>query len=91
MTYIMRKKALKKMFLSIKGIYYQAEILGQKITWIAPYKFKQTVPADVDLKVMLTFLEFYEVLLHFTNYKLYHSEGMYVSDTHRLCASSEPS
>jgi pescadillo len=76
LTYVMRKRCLQKMFLSIKGIYYQAEILGQKITWIAPYRFKQTVPADVDVRVMLTFLEFYEVLLHFTNYKLFHSEGL---------------
>ena len=61
LTYIMRKRCLQKMFLSIKGIYYQAEILGQKITWIAPYRFKQIVPEDVDVRVMLTFLEFYEV------------------------------
>lgn len=76
MTFIIRKRCLKKMFLSIKGIYYQAEIMGQKITWIAPYKFKQSVPGDVDMRVMLTFLEFYEVLLHFTNYRLFHAEGL---------------
>jgi len=83
--YVMRKRCLKKIFLSIKGIYYQAEIMGQKITWIVPYKFKQTVPIDVDMRVMLTFLEFYEVLLHFTNYKLYHSEGLaYPPDVDRV-------
>ena len=42
--YIIRSKSLKKCFLSIKGIYYQAEIMGEKVTWIVPYKFSQHVP-----------------------------------------------
>ena len=33
----------------------------------------QVLPADVDYRVMLTFLEFYQTLLQFVNYKLYHS------------------
>ena len=31
------------------------------------------LPADVDYRVMLTFLEFYQTLLQFVNFKLYHS------------------
>lgn len=63
--------------------------MGQKVTWIAPFKFKQTVPLDVDMRVMLTFLEFYEVLLHFTNYKLYNSEGLsYPPDIEQVFANS---
>jgi len=76
LSFVMHKGCLKKTFLSIKGIYYQAEVMGQSITWVAPYKFKQVVPTDVDMRVMLTFLEFYETLLHFTNYKLYNASGL---------------
>lgn len=32
-----------QVFLSIKGIYYQAEVLGQPITWITPYTFAHDV------------------------------------------------
>jgi pescadillo protein len=34
---------------------------------------QQVLPADVDYRVMLTFLEFYQTLLQFVNFKLYHS------------------
>ncbi|KAI9592030.1 pescadillo development protein-family BRCT domain-containing protein [Syncephalis fuscata] len=69
--YVMRAKCIKKVFLSIKGIYYQAEIKGQPITWLVPYQFVQQIPGDVDLRVMLTFLEFYRTLVGFVNYRLY--------------------
>ena len=32
-----------QVFLSIKGIYYQAEVLGQTITWLVPYQFSHDV------------------------------------------------
>jgi len=76
LTYLMRSRSLNKVFLSIKGIYYQAEVMGQQITWVAPHQFTPTVDPDVDLKVMLTFLEFYEVLIHFINCKLYHEASL---------------
>src|SRR5271170_7896731 len=41
--YVIQSKSLRKCFLSIKGIYYQAEIQGEKVTWIVPYKFSQHV------------------------------------------------
>jgi len=69
--YVVISRSLKKTFLSIKGIYYQAEIRGQDVTWIVPYQFSQQVPTDVDLRVMMTFLEFYQTLLGFVNFKLY--------------------
>uniref|UniRef100_A0A9L0RMI3 Pescadillo homolog n=1 Tax=Equus caballus TaxID=9796 RepID=A0A9L0RMI3_HORSE len=37
--YVIAARALRKVFLSIKGIYYQAEVLGQPIVWIMPYAF----------------------------------------------------
>ncbi len=32
-----------QVFLSIKGIYFQAEVDGQTLTWITPYQFSQQV------------------------------------------------
>ncbi|XP_068656318.1 pescadillo homolog [Aristolochia californica] len=72
-AYISRTHKLRKTFISVKGIYYQAEVDGQKITWLTPHALQQVLTDDVDFKVMLTFLEFYETLLAFVNFKLYHS------------------
>ncbi|XP_052197651.1 pescadillo homolog [Diospyros lotus] len=72
-AYISQTHKLQKTFISVKGIYYQAEVEGQKITWLTPHALQQVVPEDVDYNVMLTFLEFYETLLAFVNFKLYHS------------------
>lgn len=36
-----------QVFLSIKGIYYQAEVLGQPIVWITPYAFSHDVSMPV--------------------------------------------
>ena len=43
--------------------YYQAEVQGQVVTWLVPHATSQVLPPDVDYKVMLTFLEFYQTLL----------------------------
>ncbi|KNA25547.1 hypothetical protein SOVF_005830 [Spinacia oleracea] len=72
-AYISRTHKLRKTFISVKGIYYQADVDGQKITWIAPHSIQQVLTEDVDFNVMLTFLEYYETLLAFVNFKLYHS------------------
>nr|CAB3498966.1 unnamed protein product [Digitaria exilis] len=72
-AYISRTHALRKTFISVKGIYYQAEVQGQKITWLTPHALQQVLTDDVDFNVMLSFLEFYETLLGFVNFKLYHS------------------
>jgi pescadillo protein len=45
--------------------------MGQKITYIVPFKYPANLPIDVDYRVMSTFLDFYIVLLKFVNYKLY--------------------
>ncbi|KAL8556250.1 hypothetical protein ACS0TY_003888 [Phlomoides rotata] len=72
LAYISRTHKLRKTFISVKGIYYQAEVEGQKITWLTPHALQQVLP-EVDYRVLLTFLEFYETLQAFVNYKLYHS------------------
>ena len=65
-----------KSFLSIKGVYFRVEIMGQPITWVQPYKFNQRLPFDIDYKVMGTFTEFYMSLLKFINFKLYSDLGL---------------
>ncbi|KAJ7169574.1 Pescadillo N-terminus-domain-containing protein [Mycena filopes] len=74
--YVMHTRALRKTFLSIKGIYYQAEVMDQTVTWLVPYQFTQSIPADVDVRVMLTFLELYQTLLGFVFFKLYTDSGL---------------
>lgn len=71
--YIAKSQTLQKAFISIKGVYFQAEILGEPITWLVPHQFTQTIPKEADMRVMTCFLEFYEVFLKFVLYKLYHN------------------
>lgn len=71
LAYIAKERALKKVFVSIKGVYYSANVKGQEIRWLVPFKFAQNIPSDIDFKIMHTFLEFYSTLLHFVLYKLY--------------------
>lgn len=73
MNYVIASRCLKKVFLSIKGIYYQAEVMGQLITWLVPYQFSHDHPTDVDYRVMATFTELYTTLLGFVNFRLYQS------------------
>ncbi|KAM4578409.1 pescadillo isoform 2-T2 [Fundulus diaphanus] len=73
MNYVITSRALRKVFLSIKGIYYQAEVMGQLITWLVPYQFSHDHPTDVDYRVMATFTELYTTLLGFVNFRLYQS------------------
>ncbi|ROW07869.1 hypothetical protein VMCG_03667 [Cytospora schulzeri] len=74
--YLITSNSLRKSFLSIKGIYYQATIQGEDILWLVPYKFNQRVLGDVDFRIMGTFVEFYMTLLGFVNYRLYSSVGL---------------
>ncbi|XP_057441146.1 pescadillo homolog [Lotus japonicus] len=72
-AFISRMHKLRKTFVSVKGIYYQAEVEGQTITWLSPHSLQQVVPDDVDIVTMLSFLQLYEPLLSFVNFRLYHS------------------
>ena len=74
--YLIITHSLRKSFLSIKGIYYQATIQGQDILWLVPYKFVQRITGDVDFRIMGTFVEFYTTLLGFVNFRLYTSIGL---------------
>ncbi|RYP36606.1 hypothetical protein DL767_003310 [Monosporascus sp. MG133] len=74
--YLIVSQSLRKSFLSIKGIYYQANIQGEDILWLVPYKFNQRIVGDVDFRIMGTFVEFYMTLLGFVNFRLYTSIGL---------------
>ncbi|KAI1157752.1 Pescadillo N-terminus-domain-containing protein [Nemania serpens] len=74
--YLIVSQSLRKSFLSIKGIYYQANIQGEDILWLVPYKFNQRVVGDVDFRIMGTFVEFYMTVLGFVNFRLYTSAGL---------------
>ncbi|XP_007952113.1 pescadillo homolog [Orycteropus afer afer] len=94
MHYVITARALRRVFLSIKGIYYQAEVLGQPIVWITPYTFSHDHPTDVDYRVMATFTEFYTTLLGFVNFRLYQSLNLHYppkleGQTHAELTASE--
>ncbi|XP_044759746.1 pescadillo homolog [Coccinella septempunctata] len=79
MHYVIEAKALRKVFVSIKGYYFQAEIKGQKVTWIVPhhFSFEPQNRTDVDFKLMSIFVEFYTVMLGFVNFRLYHTLNLH--------------
>ena len=71
-AYVAKARCLTKVFVAVKGFYYQADVCGQKVTWLVPHERSQVLPADVDYRVMITFLEFYQTMLKFIFFKLYH-------------------
>lgn len=87
LAFVAKQRLLKKVFVSIKGIYYEATIKGQEVRWLVPFKFPTMIPSDVDFRIMLTFLEFYSTLLHFVLYRLYKETDLVyppVIDTKKL-------
>jgi len=72
MHFVIEARALRKVFCSIKGYYYQADIKGQIVTWIVPHQFSFQAPANVDFRLMSIFVEFYTTMLGFVNFRLYH-------------------
>ena len=71
-----RMHSLRKAFISVKGFYLQADVHSVNVTWLMPHATSQILPKDVDMRVMLTFLEFYHSLLRFVMFKLYHDMGL---------------
>ncbi|KAL6494782.1 hypothetical protein OROGR_031582 [Orobanche gracilis] len=74
-AYISRTHKLRKTFISVKGIYYQAEVEGQKVIWFNSAfvaSLQQVLPV-VDYRVLLTFLEFFVNSSCIANFKLYQS------------------
>lgn len=75
-SYCATTSSVTKSFISVKGIYMEADIRGCTVRWVVPHSFTQNMPADVDYRVMLTFFEFYETLLSFVLFKLYSDLGV---------------
>lgn len=76
LLYVSSTNRLKKVFASIKGFYFQAELPGGvAVTWLQPHRFAPNMPAEVDFKVMVTFDQWYRTLQRFVNFKLYSMEG----------------
>jgi len=86
--YVIEARALRKVFCSIKGYYFQAEVKGQTVTWIVPHNFGFAQPASVDMRLMSIFVEFYTTVLGFVNYRLYHSLNLLYPPT--LATAAEP-
>lgn len=76
LAYVAKERLIKKVFVSIKGVYYQANVKGQEVRWLVPFKFPTNIPTDVDFRIMLTFLEFYSTLLHFVLFRLYNDANL---------------
>lgn len=80
-VWAIRTHSLRKVFLGIKGVYYEAEVPGHggdliKVRWLEGYEFQQHVPTDVDFRILLTFLELYRTMISFVLYKLYTEENL---------------
>jgi len=69
--YLAASKSLKRAFISVKGFYLNTEIMGVDVTWLVPFNIPQKLPFEVDYEVMTSFLELYQTLLKFVNFKLF--------------------
>jgi len=77
MHYVMMTRSLSKVFISIKGYYYQADIMGHKVTWIVAHPNPHAHPTDVDFKVMSSFTEISSTMLGFALYGLYQKANLF--------------
>mmetsp|Transcript_35684 Transcript_35684/g.114131 ORF Transcript_35684/g.114131 Transcript_35684/m.114131 type:complete len:565 (-) Transcript_35684:1541-3235(-) len=75
--YVATTGSLKKAFVSVKGVYFAARVNKVDVHWIVPHAFSHDLPSKrkVDYRVMLTFLEFYEILIKFVLFKLFRDDA----------------
>jgi len=75
--FVMATKSLRKVFVSIKGIYFQADVKGETITWCVSHKRGNHGSAtEIDFKIMRTFAHYFAVLLGHINIKLYSDSSL---------------
>ncbi|KRZ34234.1 Pescadillo -like protein [Trichinella pseudospiralis] len=77
MHYVIHSKGLRKVFVSIKGIYFQADVMGNSVTWIVPHDRCIEDTYEVDMSVMTSFIDFYMTMMGFVNFRLYRSIGLH--------------
>lgn len=76
-TYTIMTHGLRKVFVSVKGIYYQADVMGRRVTWIEPHHYFQEAAGNVDNSVLKSFLSYYRMLCGFVFFKLFHTLGVH--------------
>ncbi|KRZ63416.1 Pescadillo -like protein [Trichinella nativa] len=81
MHYVIHSKSLRKVFVSIKGIYFQADIMGNSVTWIVPHDRCIEDTYEVDMSVMTSFIDFYMTMMGFVNFRLYRCIGLHYPPT----------
>lgn len=93
MHYVISAKALRKVFVSIKGYYFQVEIKGELVTWIVPhyYPYQPQAKSEVDFRIMAIFIEFYSIMCGFTNFRLFHSLNLQYPPQFNVSLDSEES
>lgn len=93
MHYVIHAKALRKVFVSIKGYYFQAEIKGELVTWIVPhyYPYQPQAKSEVDFRIMAVFVEFYTIMCGFVNFRLFHSLNLQYPPQFNVALDSEQS
>merc|ERR1711970_1363804 len=77
MSWCTKSGCVRKAFVSIKGIYIQLSILDEEVIFVCPHRFVHSTPNDIDYNVLSTFLDFYETLLKFVNFRLYKQSGLH--------------
>ena len=91
-AYVSVTGTLQKVFVSVKGIYFSATINKDVVVnWLVPHAFSHDLPSkrQVDYRVMLTFLEFYEILIKFVLFKLYRDDAPLFTSTQKDDAAQE--
>ena len=43
-AWVVRAHALRRVFVSVKGFYFQAHVMGQPVTWLVPHALSQVRP-----------------------------------------------
>nr|PIM02469.1 BRCA1 C Terminus (BRCT) domain-containing protein [Toxoplasma gondii COUG] len=71
-----QQRALRRVFASIKGYYFEVQFLGHAVTFLMPHQFKQELPDEVDFRVLSTFFELYSTTLHLVVFKLFLLAGL---------------
>lgn len=70
---VIAAKALRKVFVSVKGYYYQVELEGQTITWIVPHHFSFQVNIIDYLFICIFYFLFLSIFLCSHNFLFFYS------------------